>query len=139
MDLPGLPKEQVALERVDGRVPGVRAGGKQDGSVGEVGKTGEDEKDEDEGGDAVRWHCRERRALAAGRRPLVTQFRLLDDASSDEMSARMAEGVLTVTSRCSASSGRDATSLTVRVKLCGFAMHAGVLQLHTCMSSSVQM
>ncbi|XP_006647786.1 17.8 kDa heat shock protein-like [Oryza brachyantha] len=97
MDLPGLAKEQVAVEVVDGHILRVRAGGEhEDGSgVGETGKAG---GEEEEDGDAVRWHCRERATGAAGRRrAVVTQFRLPEDAAADKASARMADGVLTVT------------------------------------------
>ncbi|KAF0934944.1 hypothetical protein E2562_028932 [Oryza meyeriana var. granulata] len=97
MDLPGLAKEQVAVEVVDVHILRVRAGGKQeDGNVGEAEKAG-DKEEEAEDGDAVRWHCRERGSAAGRRRALVTQFWLPEDAAADEVSARMADGVLTVT------------------------------------------
>ncbi|GJN22014.1 hypothetical protein PR202_gb09542 [Eleusine coracana subsp. coracana] len=83
MDVPGLAKEQVAVELVDGRVLRVRAGNKQDAAA----KDGHEEED------AVRWHCRER----VGSRALETQFRLPEDAAADEVRAAMADGVLTVT------------------------------------------
>uniref|UniRef100_A0A0E0K4B2 SHSP domain-containing protein n=1 Tax=Oryza punctata TaxID=4537 RepID=A0A0E0K4B2_ORYPU len=99
MDLPGLAKDQVAVEVVDGHILRVRAGSKhEDGNnVGEAGKPRGKDGDDDEGGetDAVRWHCRER--AAGRRRAVVTQFRLPEDAAADEVSARMADGVLTVT------------------------------------------
>ncbi|GJM86619.1 hypothetical protein PR202_ga02496 [Eleusine coracana subsp. coracana] len=85
MDVPGLDKEQVAVELVDGRVLRVRAG-KQD----DAAKDGHEEED---GDGAVRWHCRER----VGARAFETQFRLPEDAAADGVRAAMADGVLTVT------------------------------------------
>lgn len=94
MDVPGLAREQVAVELVDGRVLRVRGGGgKQDGDGAAAGHE-EEEGGGDGGGDAsVRWHCRER----AGARAFETQFRVPDDAAADEARAAMADGVLTVT------------------------------------------
>ncbi|KAL6635005.1 hypothetical protein ACP70R_027676 [Stipagrostis hirtigluma subsp. patula] len=86
MDVPGLTKEQVAVELVDGRILSVR-GGKGDGTK----HKGEEEEEDGDG--AVRWHCRER----PGRRAFATQFRLPEDAAADEVRAAMADGVLTVT------------------------------------------
>lgn len=79
MDVPGLGKEQVAVELVDGRILRVRGG-----------TPGDDREAE---GGAVRWHRRER----PGARAFETQFRLPDDAAADEARAAMADGVLTVT------------------------------------------
>ncbi|CAD6242689.1 unnamed protein product [Miscanthus lutarioriparius] len=100
MDVPGLTKEQVAVELVDGRILRVRCG-KQDQDDAAANKGGaaaghEEKKEEDGGTDGavtVRWHCRER----AGARAFETQFRLPDDAAADEVRAAMADGVLTVT------------------------------------------
>ncbi|WVZ73977.1 hypothetical protein U9M48_022219 [Paspalum notatum var. saurae] len=100
MDVPGLAKEQVAVELVDGRILRVRGGKKQgdgddDAKVGAAAGAGhEEERENGECRDgAVRWHCRER----AGARAFETQFRLPDDAAADEVRAGMADGVLTVT------------------------------------------
>ncbi|CAN6246365.1 unnamed protein product [Urochloa humidicola] len=101
MDVPGLAKDQVAVELVDGRILRVR-GGKQDADADDAsannaaaagGGEEKDEKEEEGVGGAVRWHCRERPALRA----FMTQFRLPDDAAADEARAAMADGVLTVT------------------------------------------
>ncbi|KAJ1280689.1 hypothetical protein BS78_04G251700 [Paspalum vaginatum] len=95
MDVPGLAKEQVAVELVDGRILRVRGGKQGDGAEGGGAAAGhEGDKENGEGGDgAVRWHCRERAAARA----FETQFRLPDDAAADEARAGMADGVLTVT------------------------------------------
>jgi HSP20 family protein len=85
MDVPGLTKDQVAVELVDVRILRVR-GGKQDddddaNKGGGAAAGHEEAKEEDggtDGGVTVRWHCRER---PAARTP----------------SAAMADGVLTVT------------------------------------------
>ncbi|XP_062222217.1 17.8 kDa heat shock protein-like [Phragmites australis] len=90
MDIPGLPKEQVAVELVDGRILRVRSG-KQDQDDAKADIVGHEQKGEK--GDAVRWHCRERADTSA----FVTQFRLPEDAAADEVRAAMADGVLTVT------------------------------------------
>ncbi|TVU28199.1 hypothetical protein EJB05_19708, partial [Eragrostis curvula] len=93
MDVPGLTKEQVAVELVDGRVLRVRAG-KQDDAAEKEGKlSGQEEREEEDGDGGVRWHCRER----VGARAFETQFRLPEDAVADEVRAAMADGVLTVT------------------------------------------
>ncbi|KAG0534434.1 hypothetical protein BDA96_04G280300 [Sorghum bicolor] len=101
MDVPGLTKEQVAVELVDGRILRVR-GGKhkqdQDDGAGDkgapaAGHEGKEEGATDDDGGAVRWHCRER----AGARAFETQFRVPDDAAADEVRAAFADGVLTVT------------------------------------------
>lgn len=105
MDVPGLTKEQVAVELVDGRILRVRGGKKQDQDDDYAANKGgaaaghheEKKKKEEEAGDdgavTVRWHCRER----PGARAFETQFRLPDDAAADEARAAMADGVLTVT------------------------------------------
>ncbi|BAF09816.1 Os02g0711300 [Oryza sativa Japonica Group] len=82
MDLPGLAKDQVAVEVVDGHILRVRAGGEHE-DANNAAKAGKASGEEEEENDGVRWHCRER---AAGRR-----------RAADEASARMADGVLTVT------------------------------------------
>ncbi|KAF8729684.1 hypothetical protein HU200_017638 [Digitaria exilis] len=103
MDVPGLTKEQVAVELVDGSILRVR-GGKLgddddataiDGAAADHGEEEEEEEEEkEEGGDGgVRWHCRER----PGARAFEMQFRLPDDAAGEEVRAAMADGVLTVT------------------------------------------
>jgi HSP20 family protein len=100
MDVPGLTKDQVAVELVDVRILRVR-GGKQDddddaNKGGGAAAGHEEAKEEDmdtDGAVTVRWHCRER----AGARAFETQFRLPDDAAADEVRAAMADGVLTVT------------------------------------------
>ncbi|CAO2040971.1 unnamed protein product [Urochloa humidicola] len=101
MDVPGLAKDQVAVELVDGRILRVR-GGKQDADADDAsakdaaaagGGEEKEEKEEEGVGGAVRWHCRER----PRRRAFETQFRLPDDAAADEARAAMADGVLTVT------------------------------------------
>jgi HSP20 family protein len=98
MDVPGLAKEQVAVDLVDGRILRVRGGKRDqddDASKGGPAAGHEEKIKEEEGGTdgAVRWHCRER----AGARAFETQFRLPDDAAADEVRAAMADGVLTVT------------------------------------------
>ncbi|OEL36694.1 17.8 kDa heat shock protein [Dichanthelium oligosanthes] len=101
MDVPGLAKDQVAVELVDGRVLRVRGGkwddehdAAKDGAAADHGEEKEEKEAEEESGDsAVRWHCRER----PGARAFETQFRLPDDAEADEVRAAMADGVLTVT------------------------------------------
>jgi HSP20 family protein len=94
MDVPGLTKEQVAVEMVDGRVLRVRGGEKEQDAAAKDGKVGhEEQQEEEDGSGAVRWHCRER----AGTRKFETQFRLPEDAAADEVRAAMADGVLTVT------------------------------------------
>jgi HSP20 family protein len=90
MDVPGLTKEQVAVELVDGRVLRVRGGEKEQDAAAKVGH---EEHQEEDGSGAVRWHCRER----AGTSAFETQFRLPEDAAADEMRAAMADGVFTVT------------------------------------------
>ncbi|KAB8088589.1 17.8 kDa heat shock protein [Oryza sativa Japonica Group] len=94
MDLPGLAKDQVAVEVVDGHILRVRAGGEHE-DANNAAKAGKASGEEEEENDGVRWHCRER--AAGRRRAAVTQFRLPEDAAADEASARMADGVLTVT------------------------------------------
>ncbi|KAL6911362.1 hypothetical protein ACP4OV_000167 [Aristida adscensionis] len=93
MDVPGLAKEEVAVELVDGRVLRVR-GGKDGGDAkeGDDKVVGEVDGGDGDGG-AVRWHCRER----PGRRAFEAQFRLPEDAAAEEVRAAMADGVLTVT------------------------------------------
>lgn len=97
MDVPGLAKEQVAVELVDGRILRVRGGDATAAKDGAAANHGEEEEEEEKGeeggGGAVRWHCRER----PGTRAFETQFRLPDDAAVDEVRAAMADGVLTVT------------------------------------------
>ncbi|RLN09035.1 17.8 kDa heat shock protein-like [Panicum miliaceum] len=102
MDVPGLAKDQVAVELVDGRILRVRGGKRGDAASDADAKDdaasahGEEkvEEEEEEAGDgAVRWHCRER----PGARAFETRFRLPDDAAADEVRAAMADGVLTVT------------------------------------------
>ncbi|KAF8643116.1 hypothetical protein HU200_066989 [Digitaria exilis] len=95
MDVPGLTKEQVAVDLVDGRILRVRGGKRGDDATaidGPAAEHGEEEEKKEESGD-VRWHCRER----PGERGFETQFRLPDDAAADEVRAAMANGVLTVT------------------------------------------
>ncbi|TKW41205.1 hypothetical protein SEVIR_1G299000v4 [Setaria viridis] len=97
MDVPGLAKDQVAVELVDGRILRVRGGKWDDVAAAAADKDGAvpgHGEGKEEGGDgAVRWHCRER----PGARAFETQFRLPDDAAADEVRAAMVDGVLTVT------------------------------------------
>ena len=98
MDVPGLAKDQVAVELVDGRILRVRGGKRGDAAAadakdGAAAGHGEEKAEEETGDGAVRWHCRER----PGARAFETRFRLPDDATADEVGAAMADGVLTVT------------------------------------------
>ena len=98
MDVPGLAKDQVAVELVDGRILRVRGGKRGDAAAadakdGAAAGHGEEKAEEETGDGAVRWHCRER----PGARAFETRFRLPDDAAADEVRAAIADGVLTVT------------------------------------------
>ncbi|CAL4884978.1 unnamed protein product [Urochloa decumbens] len=97
MDVPGLAKDQVAVDLVDGHILRVRGGKQDDDAAAEDGAAaghGEEKKEEDSGNGAVRWHCKERPGLL---RAFETQFRLPEDVAADEARAAMADGVLTVT------------------------------------------
>ncbi|CAN6280219.1 unnamed protein product [Urochloa humidicola] len=92
MDVPGLAKDQVAVDLVDGRILRVR-GGKQEQDDDAAAAGHGEEEEEEGGGGAVRWHCRERPSARA----FETQFRLPEDTAADEARAALADGVLTVT------------------------------------------
>ena len=76
MDVPGLAKDQVAVELVDGRILRVRGGKRGDAAAadakdGAAAGHGEEKAEEETGDGAVRWHCRER----PGARAFETRFR----------------------------------------------------------------